>query len=74
MKDSTDPNLHPLLIVAMYHLLEPSTPPVLWEVGETWVRFDNGKYTIGADEPATYVQVRELLIEADWKAQQWLDD
>lgn len=71
MKDTTEPNLHPLLMVAMRHLLEPSTPPELWEVGNTWVRFENGNYTVGADEPATYHQVSELLIEANWKAQQW---
>lgn len=70
MQSTPVQNLHPLLLVAMYHLLDPTTPPVLWEVGDTWVRFENGEYTIGADEPATFAQVKELISEADGQAQQ----
>lgn len=49
-------------------------PAVVWVVGDTWVRCENCEYTIGADEPATREQVRQLLIDADWNAQQWISD
>jgi hypothetical protein len=65
---------HPLLMAAMLQLIAGGPPSVLWVVGETWVRCENSKYTIGADEPATRSQVRDLLIESGWKAQQWPDD
>lgn len=49
-------------------------PAVVWIVGDTWVRCENSEYTIGADEPATLEQIRQLLIDANGNAQQWLSD
>lgn len=64
---------HPLLMVAMVQLIDEAAPrSVLWVVGDTWVRCENCQYSIGADEPATLAQVRKLLIEADWNAQEWV--
>ena len=70
----TDLNGHPLLQLAMLHLLRVPTPRSLWMVHDTWVRFEDGLYTIGADEPATWSQVRELLIESDCQAQLWTEE
>lgn len=61
---------HPLLLAAMMQLVA-FDPPVLWVVGDTWVRCENCQYTIGADEPASPEQVRQLLIKAGWDAHQW---
>lgn len=49
-------------------------PAVVWIVGDTWVQCENSEFTIGADEPATREQVRQLLNDAGDNAQQWLSD
>lgn len=64
---------HPLLLAAMMQLIA-DYPPVVWIVGDTWVRCENSEYTIDADERATLEQVRQLLIDTDWNAQQWLSN
>lgn len=59
-------------MIAMKYLPDQSTPAELWEVGRSWVRFEDGKYTIGVGDSATWTQVQELLIESNWQAQRWL--
>lgn len=61
---------HPLLLSAIMQLITDG-PPVVWVVGDTWVRCANCEYTIATDEPATREQVRQLLVNADWNARQW---
>ena len=73
MKSQSEHDHHPLLLAAMVQLIA-DVPAVVWIVGDSWVRCEKSEYTIGADEPATREQVRQLLIDADWNAQQWLND
>jgi len=63
---------HPLLMLAMIHLLTGDTQPSVWIVGETWVRFEDGEYTVDADERASWGEVRDLLIRENWAAVEWL--
>lgn len=56
--------LHPLAMENMRRLLLCISGPITWEVGDTWVVYDGGDWTIGADEPATEEQVRELMVRA----------
>ncbi|UZE86599.1 hypothetical protein [Pseudomonas viciae] len=37
---------------------------IVWEVGDTWVIKEGSSWAIGADEPASDEDVRELLISA----------
>lgn len=69
MKDTIEPDVHPLLSAAVKHMFDPSTPTEVWEVGDTWVRVEKGEIAIGPDEPATYEQLSDLLIGANGKAQ-----
>ncbi|KPG82223.1 hypothetical protein AEQ63_13555 [Pseudomonas sp. RIT-PI-o] len=64
---------HPLLLAAMVQLIA-DVPAVVWIVGDTWVRCENCEYTIDADEPATREQIRQLLVDTDGNAQQWLSN
>ncbi|MDY0832468.1 MULTISPECIES: hypothetical protein [unclassified Pseudomonas] len=73
MKVSSENDQHPLLLAAMMQLVA-NYPAVVWIVGDTWVRCENCEYTIDADESVTREQVRQLLINADWNAEQWLGD
>lgn len=56
--------LHPLVIEKVRRFLLDISGPITWEVGDTWVVFDNGGWRIGADELATEDQVRELMVTA----------
>jgi hypothetical protein len=73
VKVSSENDQHPLLLAAMMQLVA-NYPAVVWIVGDTWVRCENCEYTIDADESVTREQVRQLLINADWNAEQWLGD
>lgn len=73
MTSSGGSDHHPLLLAAMRQLISDE-PAVVWIVGDTWVRCENSEFTIGADEPATPEHIRQLLIDADGNAQQWLSD
>lgn len=37
---------------------------IVWEVGDTWVIKEGSSWAIGADEPASDEDVRELLVGA----------
>lgn len=63
-KQGRDP-LHTLNLERMRHLLLSKSDPIIWEVADTWVVLDGDSWTIGADEPATVDQVRDLMIRAD---------
>ena len=73
MKVSSENDQHPLLLAAMMQLVA-NYPAVVWIVGDTCVRCENCEYTIDADGSVTREQVRQLLINADWNAEQWLGD
>lgn len=48
----------------MIQFLNGKSGPLVWEVGDTWVVKDGSSWIIGADEPATEDDVRQLLISA----------
>lgn len=74
LKDTIEPDVHPLLGAATQHMFEASTPAEVWEVGDTWVRLEKGEIAIGPDEPATYEQLSDLLIGTNGKAQKLVDE
>lgn len=48
----------------MIQFLNGKSGPLVLEVGDTWLVKDGSNWIIGADEPATEDDVRELLISA----------
>lgn len=65
--EQTPPPCDPLHLLSMEKLrrmLLDKSGPITWEVSDTWVACDGDGWTIGADEPATEDQVRELMVRA----------
>ena len=57
--------LRVLLIECMARFLtHDAVYPIRWAVGDSWVEYDHSGWTIGADEPATAEQVRELVVRS----------
>lgn len=57
--------LHPLSVEKLRRMLLEKSGPITWEVSDTWGACDGDGWTIGADEPATEDQVRELMVRSD---------
>lgn len=72
MLDRGEESGHPLLMLAVKHLVGIHVPPQLWVVGGAWIGFEDGEYTVNADEPATWLQIKQLLENANWHAQAWI--
>ncbi|MCF5725334.1 MULTISPECIES: hypothetical protein [Pseudomonas] len=62
---------HPLLLAPVMQMVGAFPLSILWVVGDTWVRCDEGNFSIGADESATFDQVRDLLLDAKGDDYPW---
>lgn len=64
---------HPLMFAPMLQLLLAIPDPVLWVVGDTWVKVENGVYFVGADEEVDCMRVYELLRDANGDIYPWTE-
>jgi hypothetical protein len=64
---------HPLMLAPVMQLLHAIPETVLWVVGNTWVKCENGVYFVEADEKVEREYVYELLRDAQDDVYQWTD-
>ncbi|WP_440779952.1 hypothetical protein ACTACN_00820 [Pseudomonas syringae] len=64
---------HPLMLAPVMQLVLAIPKSVLWVVGDTWVKCENGVYFVGADEEMDYKRVYELLRDAQGDVYPWTD-
>lgn len=63
----------PLMLAPVMQILHAIPESVLWVVGQTWVRCEQGEYFTGADEKVGRERVYELLVEAKGDAYPWVE-
>lgn len=68
-----DYDAHPLLLTPVMQMVGARPSPVLWVVGDNWIKCEVGEFYIDADEHVTYSYVRGLLLQTHGEAYQWDD-
>lgn len=68
--EPTPPIFEPSALL-MYHWVDGRNPPFMLIAGDHWLLYENGAWTINADEPATEADVAALLIESGGVTTWW---
>lgn len=64
---------HPLMLAPVMQMVSAIPDCVLWVVGDTWVKCENGVYFVGADEEVSGQHVFELLRDSQGEVYLWTD-
>lgn len=61
------------LVAVMVQLLEGDDQALIWTVGDEWITYECGKWTIGPDMPATIEEVEALVLRLGEDPVQWIE-
>lgn len=62
---------HPLMLAPVMQMVLAIPESVLWVVGDTWVRCEQGEYFVDDDVKVSWQQVYELLRDSPGDAYPW---
>lgn len=64
---------HPLMLAPVMQMVLAIPESVLWVVGDTWVRCEQGEYFVDDDVKVSWQQVYELLRDSPGDAYPWTE-